>query len=174
MESVLLSFSLWDKVITINGYSLALGVVFLIYTLLWGGYMASWRSAIYGLEREYYPAYFQRFLSNQKILLFLLALPIIQIPWIFILLFALRRAMVNHGKAMATKHNYLFFNLGVILMLLQFLGFGLSVNADGEVEKWLAVFLQFFILGLALWQWLLVHRIQYQLRHAPRNHQGGV
>ncbi len=97
-------------------------------------------------------------------LLFFLCLPIVQIPWIFILLFALRHAMISHGKMRATNYNFLFFHMGIIVILLQFLGFGLSARAVSESEKWMVIFMQFFILALAIWQWHLVHKVQSQLR----------
>ncbi len=164
MERVLFSFSFINKNVTVEIYHLLLISVVLVYTLLWGGYVASWRSALYGLEKKYYPRFFQKFLNNQRMLLFFLCLPIVQIPWIFILLFALRHAMISHGKMRAASYNFLFFHMGVIVILLQFLGFGLSARAVSENEKWMVIFMQFFILALAMWQWRLVHKIQHQLR----------
>ena len=172
MERILLSFSLLGKTINIDIYAAMIAMVFLTYGLLWGGYMASWRAAIYGVDKKYYPPYFKKFLANQKLLLLLLAIPIVQIPWLFVLLFALRRAMINHGKAMATKvvtkvatkNDFLFFTIGIMLMLLQFLGGALLAGADNNQQKWLAIGMQLFLLLLALWHWWLMHRLQYQLR----------
>ncbi|MGI9461739.1 MAG: hypothetical protein ACR2NY_04105 [Alphaproteobacteria bacterium] len=126
--------------------------------------MASWRGTLYSLEKKHYPIYFQKFLAKQKTLLVLLALPIVQIPWIFILLFALRHAMLKHSKKHKTKYNFLFFHVGIITMLLQFFGFEMVRRADNHHDKWSAILIELFILWLAIWQWLLVHRVPHQLQ----------